>query len=238
MCKSPNKQGWEIYNFENVPSLFVNSKKVRFINLHFFATFLQICSFQKSDCAIALLVACTKNVIVHLHFEEATIKCNKQVGQLPFWKYAIALFIEQKSAVWNFALFLHICSFQKSDCAIAPFCTFEKCKKMWLHICSFERSDKKGQSHFWEEQQKCDCTISTFEKSNKKSDCTINIWKRATKSAIAPSNFWKRENVQSRNVRLPSPSDYNWFENKAWRTNIRTNETKKCFCFCSNVIWK
>jgi len=60
MCKSPNKQGWEIYNFENVPSLFVNSKKVRFINLHFFATFLQICSFQKSDCAIALLVACTK----------------------------------------------------------------------------------------------------------------------------------------------------------------------------------
>jgi len=45
-----------------------------------------------------------------------------------------SLFLKcEKCAILKFALFLHICSFQKSNCAITLFCTIENCNKKCDH---------------------------------------------------------------------------------------------------------
>jgi len=84
------RQGWAISHFQNVRSLFLKCKKVRFRTSHFFS---HICSFWKSDCAIALFFALlkrvTKSANAQLHFEKmwcANVRLpNPSVNRLPSW---------------------------------------------------------------------------------------------------------------------------------------------------------
>jgi len=72
----------------------------------------------------------------------------------------------RKKCDLEIGIFLHICSFKKSDR------TFEKCdKKCDRTVALFRR---KAQSH-----------NGTLEKSDKKCDRTIALLRRASKSAIA-----------------------------------------------------
>jgi len=69
--------------------------------------------------------------------------------------------------------FLHICSFQKGNCAIALFVAHLK-----SGIALFGRSFKK-----------CDCEIALFGGSFKKCDCVIALFYALLKSAIVRSHI-------------------------------------------------
>jgi len=104
----------------------------------------------------------------------------------------------QKSAILKFALFCtfsHICSFQKSNCAITLFALFQRATKSVIahlhifkerqnvrsHICTFLKSKKSSiaHSHIFKEQQNVQLHIRTFSMSKNVQCGNVGICKCA-----------------------------------------------------------
>jgi len=175
---------------------------------------------KKCDCTIALFKRTIKkcdrtiallkwaNVQKKCKFSNVQIAQQAGLGNRPFWKCAIALFKEQKSAIWKSHFF---CTFTLFERAIMRL-LFLKCKNSAIfkfalfstfsYICSFQKSNcaipffqrvtKSAIAHpqIFKERQKVRSHIRTFLKSNKKCNRT----------------FSKSENVRCANVRLPNPA--------------------------------
>jgi len=89
------------------------------------------------------------------HFENVRLRC----------------LTSKKSAILKFAHFLHLRSFQKSDCVISHFVAhWKSAKKVQLHICTFLKSEKMCNRTFLKSNKMCDLL---FLKSDKMWDCTL-----------------------------------------------------------------
>jgi len=111
------QKGWEWgkYPGQNLVIWTLNTNKcsANRVGQSYIHTFAHFCSFQKSDCAIALFVALFKRSIVQSLFWKEPQK--RATAQLLFWKERMSKNV-QKSA--NFII-VHFCNPTFSKCAIA-----------------------------------------------------------------------------------------------------------------------
>jgi len=137
-----------------------------------------------------------------------------------------------------FCMFSHICSFQKSNCAITLFCcSMKKCEyAIALFCCSLKKWDcvmalfllfenmQLCYQTFFHSLKMCDCGIVHF--------CTFQQWKKMCNCTFALS---KRANVQKiahfQNMRIHNPGTMGHVQRaqKVWLHNhtfLKSN--KKC----------